>query len=118
MASSDTPQQPIPDPLQLPLLPDLPAPHFDGPVYEPKHDQARLTGQIQRIYQAVLAASYLDQWLTLGELAERTGDPEASISAQLRHLRKPRFGSHVVDKRRRGAESSGLWEYRMILGND
>ena len=103
---ADEPAATQPDLFHAPL-------RFDGPAYEPKHDQARLTGQIQRIYQAVLAASYLDQWLTLGELAERTGDPEASISAQLRHLRKPRFGSHVIDKRRRGAERSGLWEYRL-----
>lgn len=40
-----------------------------------------------------------------------TGDPEASISAQLRHLRKHRFGGHDVQKRRRN--DGAQWEYRL-----
>jgi len=88
-------------------------PTFDGPAYDPEHDRRRLTGQIHRVHFALEMASWKDQWLTLGELRHRTGDPEASISAQLRHLRKPRFGSHVIEKRRRGDAGNGLWEYRM-----
>jgi len=88
-------------------------PTFDGPDYEPEFDQKRLTGQMQRVHDALLLADWLNQWLTLGELRERTHDPEASISAQLRHLRKPRFGSHTIEKRRRGEAGNGLWEYRM-----
>lgn len=52
-------------------------------------------------------------WHTLPEIAAGTGDPEASISARLRDLRKPRFGSYVVDRRRR---SQGLFEYRLRVG--
>jgi len=37
------------------------------------------------------------RWLTLGAIREKTGDAEASISAQLRHLRKEKHGSHVND---------------------
>lgn len=84
---------------------------FDGPSYDPKHDQARLKGQLLRVYVCMRCASLV--WLTLNEIAERTGDPPASISAQLRHLRKPRFGAHVILKRRRGQASKGLWEYRL-----
>jgi hypothetical protein len=87
------------------------APHFNGPAYSPALDHARLTGQIQRVYRALSGG----QWLTLGEIAELTSDPEASVSAQLRHLRKERFGSHVIVKRRRGEPANGLWEYRMVI---
>lgn len=51
-------------------------------------------------------------WRTLSEIARELGYPEASVSAQLRHLRKPEFGSYLVDKRRRKAQSS-VWEYRV-----
>lgn len=71
---------------------------FDGPAYDPELDQDRLAGQILRIFR--LMADGL--WRTLEEIHFETGDPQASISAQLRHLRKPRFGAHQVEKRRRG----------------
>jgi len=50
------------------------------------------------------------QWRTLGELSALTGDPEASISARLRDLRKPRFGGLTVERKyiRRG-----LFAYRV-----
>jgi hypothetical protein len=38
-------------------------------------------------------------WPTLGEIAEHTQFGEASISAQLRHLRKPKHGRYCVAKR-------------------
>jgi hypothetical protein len=41
---------------------------------------------------AMLGASQCDTWLTLEELAKLTHYPPASISAQLRHLRKQEFG--------------------------
>tara|TARA_R110000803_G_scaffold39767_2_gene85779 strand:+ start:1141 stop:1437 length:297 start_codon:yes stop_codon:yes gene_type:complete len=82
---------------------------FNGPVYEPVFDQERLTGQIKRVYDAMI----LGHWRTLDDLAIITGDPHASISAQLRHLRKERFGSHIVEKRPKGARESGLWEYKL-----
>jgi hypothetical protein len=52
-------------------------------------------------------------WMTLRELAELTNYGEASISAQLRHLRKPQFGGYIVDKRRRGLARNSAWEYRI-----
>ena len=80
---------------------------FDGPAYDPAKDEARLTGQLLRIF-ALMKDS---RWRTLAEIEAATGDPQASISAQVRHLRKPRFGAHRVAKRRRGA--GGTWEYKL-----
>ena len=87
----------------------LPFYRFDGSDYEPKLDRIRLTGQIKRIYDLMCDRV----WRTLGEIERVTGDPQASISAQLRHLRKARFGGYVVLKRRRGAHTQGLWEYSL-----
>lgn len=83
---------------------------FDGPAYSPAHDRERLTGQILRIFDLMKDQN----WRTLREISEATGDPEASASAQLRHLRKERFGSHVVERRPRGDRSHGLHEYRLL----
>jgi hypothetical protein len=51
------------------------------------------------------------EWRTLSEISQTTGDPQASISAQLRHLRKPRFGSFRVEREYRG---NGLYVYRVL----
>ena len=82
---------------------------FDGPDYDPKYDLIRLRGQMSRIWHLMIDG----QWRTLSEIEAATHDPQASISAQLRHLRKPRFGSYVVDKRPRGERERGLFEYRL-----
>ena len=79
---------------------------FEGPV-DGKLDFDRLCGQLKKIYALMIDG----RWRSLFEIEKLTGEPQASISAQLRHLRKPRFGSHIVDKRRRG--NSGTWEYRL-----
>lgn len=86
-------------------------PHFDGSAYVPTFDLHRLTGQILRVYQCMNDG----KWRTLDEIHTATADPQASISAQLRHLRKPRFGGHIVERRRRGNPEHGLWEYRLNL---
>lgn len=83
---------------------------FDGAVYVPVLDDERLTGQILRVYNAMKDG----RWRTLGEIEEITHDPQPSISAQLRHLRKERFGSHTINKRLRG-DSQGLYEYQLIV---
>lgn len=85
---------------------------FDGPCYNRELDCARLTGQLLRVYNHMKNG----KWQTLDEIADATGDPAASISAQLRHLRKSKFGSHQVDKRRRGEPGNGLWEYKLWNG--
>lgn len=80
---------------------------FDGPDYSPADDKIRLEHQHERIKRVMLDS----EWRTLTEISSLTGDPESSISAQLRHLRKERFGAYIVDKRRRGERKDGLFEY-------
>lgn len=79
---------------------------FNGSDYVPPRDDPRLTSQFLRVRSLMLDG----RWRTLHEIAELCGDPEASISAQLRHLRKPRFGMFTVEKEYRG---SGLYAYRV-----
>ena len=83
---------------------------FDGGDYVPERDNARLTGQLLRIWKVVSDG----KWHTLNDISNKTGDPEASISAQLRHLRKPRFGGYEV---KREYISMGLYKYRLVLEN-
>ncbi len=84
---------------------------FEGSDYVRELDQKRLTGQIARVFGFMSRHG----WWTLAEIEKATGDPQASISAQLRHLRKYKWGAHEVDKRRRGEMTQGLFEYRLII---
>lgn len=93
-----------------PVKPNFTACHFNGSNYEPKLDDARLRGQIKRIYEVMKDG----KWRTLGEIEALTGDPPASISAQLRHLRKARFGGFEVNKQQRGLREGGLFEYQVL----
>lgn len=81
---------------------------FNGAGYDPARDNARLSTQISRIYHCMKDGA----WRTLNQIAETTGDPAASISAQLRHLRKERFGGHSVERQH---ISRGLFEYRLVV---
>ena len=83
---------------------------FDGSNYVSEFDKVRLSGQMKSLFYVMKDC----EWRTLHEIAMITGFGEASISAQLRNLRKERFGSHIVDKRRRGEKGKGLWEYSLI----
>lgn len=85
-------------------------PHFDGPEYVPEFDQERLTGQIKRVFACMSDGVFR----TLAEIELITNDPQASISAQLRNLKKLRFGGHILNKRPRGDRESGLWEYQLL----
>ena len=84
------------------------APHLNGPDYVPPRDDHRLTRQHERIFGLMRDGV----WRSLAEIEAATGDPPASVSAQLRHLRKPRFGGHTVAKRYAG---DGLFLYRLIV---
>lgn len=83
---------------------------FNGSDYSPEHDNIRLTGQLKRVYECMIDGKFR----TLSEIENITGDPPASISAQLRHLRKKRFGEFTVNKRTRGERSVGLFEYQLV----
>lgn len=86
------------------------SPRFDGAVYDPAMDDRRLEKQLGRVFSVMKDR----QWRALNEIAKLTGDPEASVSAQLRHLRKPRFGGYTVNRRPRGDRSLGLFEYQLL----
>ena len=82
----------------------------------------RVEGPSQRevLRDVMLSAAQCGSWLTLRELSRLTNYGETSISAQLRHLRKARYGAFVIDKqvRKSGdgvrpAESGAVWEYRL-----
>ena len=79
-----------------------------------------LPTQLEVLRGVLLLAAQYDSWMTLAELARKTNFPEASISAQLRHLRKPAHGAYHVEKRRREWEEAlktntkeTVWEYRV-----
>src|SRR3989442_9968846 len=87
-------------------------------MYDPGHEARsrparqrerdyRLRTQLETIREVMLSAAQRDSWLTLWEIAAITHYGEASISAQLRHLRKPAFGSYGVEKRRREGDAAG-----------
>lgn len=84
---------------------------FDGDDYQFEFDYTRLTGQLGRVYSLMKDG----RWRTLDEIHQETGDPHASISAQLRNLRKDRFGGHSVFRRTRGDRRLGLYEYRVEI---
>ena len=82
-------------------------PRFNGPEQDDS-DQPRLMNQNEIILKLMIDGI----WRTLPEIWAETGYPPASISAQLRHLRKPRFGEYQVERRIRMAP--GLYEYRVL----
>ena len=83
---------------------------FDGSDYVAELDQDRLTGQIKDIYNLMKDK----EWRTLREIEDVTNHPQASISAQLRHLRKERFGCHTLNKKRTGEDKNGLFMYQLL----
>lgn len=86
-----------------------PRPEFDGDTYEAPLDKDRLHGQLERV--RVLMSDR--KWRTLAEIHEEVGGPEASVSARLRDLRKPKFGGLRVE-RERIPEGNGLFRYRVL----
>jgi hypothetical protein len=81
--------------------------HFAGETYLPQRDQVRLSGQMAAVES--IMSDYM--WHTLNEVATRCSGSEAGVSARIRDLRKPKFGSRIVKKR---CNSNGLWEYLLL----
>lgn len=69
---------------------------FDGIVN--KQDSHRLTTQLDHI-RSLMSDGV---WRSVTEINQITGYPETSISAQLRNLRKSKFGGWTVNRRRWG----------------
>ncbi len=99
-----------------PLAQDFSHSHFDGQTYEPKFDSSRLRGEMSRVYEMMR----FGDWRTLSEIREgirerfQKFDSEAGISARLRDFRKRKWGSHTVNRRRRGDPKRGIFEYQLL----
>ena len=84
---------------------------FPGP------DDPTKETRLNRQHEAIRELMSDGAWRTLDEISvavEAMGVrcPPASASAQLRHLRKQRFGGHTVEKEHRG---HGLYVYQMVV---
>lgn len=84
---------------------------FDGDTFDPAQDAARLANQLIAVRGHLLR--HPGEWFTLTTLAAVLRYPEASVSARLRDLRKPRFGGYEI-ARRRTHPGQGTWEYSLI----
>lgn len=81
---------------------------FGGQTYDGALDAERLSSQLERVYTVMRDG----EWHGLSELSARCGGSEASVSARLRDLRKPQFGSHAILRQR---ISNGFWLYWMVV---
>ena len=92
------------------MLQNNPSVQFDGHTYNHLQDSFRLHRQLGKVWDVMKNGA----WFTLREIANQIGAPEASVSARLRDLRKPKFGSNTVEREHIG---QGLYRYRSISGN-
>lgn len=70
--------------------------------------------QRETLLEVLRIAAQYETWVTLAELADKTRFPQAGISAQLRHLRKAKYGAWKVERRRREwVKDELVWEYRI-----
>jgi len=83
---------------------------FEGATYDEVLDKDRLLTQLDKIYEAIKDGN----WYSLAQLASMTGAPEASVSAQLRNLRKQKHGGHIIDRRR----VYNFYEYSLVGQNE
>lgn len=85
---------------------------FAGSSYIPKYDQVRLTKKLLMVFDLMRDQKYR----TINEIYDELDHQVAhtTISANLRHLKKEEFGSHTMNKRRRGDDRSGVYEYQII----
>lgn len=75
-----------------------------GESFSPERDGARLGKQYDRVREYVLSRD----WLTLAEISNDLGYPEASVSARLRDLRARGYSVECEYVRR------GLHRYRVV----
>ena len=87
---------------------------------ERQRNVKRVRTQRDVVRDVMLSANECGAWLTLAELGAMTRYPETSISAQLRHLKKPQFGNYELEKMPRTRAGVDLddghgveWEYRL-----
>jgi hypothetical protein len=82
--------------------------------------RSMMSSQREVLRDTMMRATGYGLWLTLHEVSRLTMFGEASISAQLRHLRKRAYGSFRVEKRRRVSAEvrrtgrlAPVWEYQL-----
>ena len=80
---------------------------FDGVTFDAARDGARLTNQLARVKDLMADG----RWWTLQQVAANLHASEASVSARLRDLRKPKFGRYQVERR---YVERGVWQYRVL----
>lgn len=80
---------------------------FRGETYTPRHDFKRLRGVMLKVISLMADG----KWRTLKEISEVSGGSEASVSARLRDLRRPEYGSNIVD--RYHTATRGTFQYRV-----
>lgn len=96
--------------MPTPAIAPAESPRFDGRTYDHGLDSGRLAAQLLRVAFLMRDGA----WRSLSQISTLTGDPEASISARLRDLRKPRFGAHTVLRAR---TDTGYCVYRLVPNN-
>lgn len=85
---------------------------FDGESFDPRYDAERLGDQMRRVWDVARDGA----WRTPAEWEAAVGANWASVGARLRDFRKEKFGGMTVERRRwAGHESSGVWQYRLVL---
>lgn len=82
---------------------------FDGRTFDAEQDESRLASQLLAVRTLMVDGV----WRSLSEIEGTLGYPQASVSARLRDLRKPKFGGYRVEGRRR-KQGGGTWEYRVL----
>lgn len=91
-------------------LPPPPPGHRSGGTYSHEHDFERLNTQMGLVWRVVCDGG----WYRLYEISLATNQPEASVSARLRDLRKKRFGGYLVDCERVHPDSA-ICRYRVRI---
>ncbi len=89
---------------------------FDGDHYDHEIDCERLTGQMLDVLNCIIKKNSAGSlWWTVKEIEQETGHPQPSISAQIRNLRKPRFGGFHIEGRYK-ADNRRIFEYKLSFG--
>lgn len=83
--------------------------HRDGDTYEAEFDYTRLNRQMRLVYTVLKTGA----WWTRHDIADVTKQPESSVSARIRDLRKAKFGGFTVERKRHSL-IPGLFLYRLI----
>lgn len=83
---------------------------FGGETFVASRDDSRLTKQLHAVRDLMLDG----RWRSLAQIEDAVKCPQASISARLRDLRKPKFGGYTVE---REYVTRGLWRYRIAIAN-